>query len=87
MSIIDTNARFSESIGFDMGCSNNIVQSKLLDGFFSGLWTIKTDHSREMQLTYIATGLNDNTIDRLLELCEHARLAKDDRQGRRNKNG
>jgi hypothetical protein len=58
--------KLAKEVGFDIGCSDDIVQSDLLNGFFEGLnnsMPIKADI--ELQMCYISKKLNmrENNIE------------------------
>lgn len=61
----------SEVIGFEIGTSDDVTQSNLLNGFFGGLNdSILDDRSLDMQLCYIADKLSDKSIKVLNRLVE-----------------
>ena len=53
--------KLAESIGFDIGNSDDVVQADLLNGFCKGLTNSMNDHSLEKQLCYLAERLTPKT--------------------------
>ena len=50
--------KMANAIGFDIGNSDDIVQSDLLNGFCEGIYNSMPDgHKREMQICYITDKL------------------------------
>lgn len=67
--------KLSETIGFEIGTSDDETQTKLLNGFCKGLRnSIKEKSSFETQLCYIADKLDKTSEKVLLELVEFIKL-------------
>jgi len=63
--------KISDSIGFDIGTSDDVTQANLLNGFCRGLHNSMTDdHIRDLQFTYIADKLTPDTKKVLKRLIE-----------------
>jgi len=69
--ILSSIEKIAENIGYDIGNSNDVVQSDLLNGFCKGLYHSMTqDHLRDMQCCYIADKLNPTTLKVLKSLVQ-----------------
>lgn len=66
--------KISEDIGYDIGNSDDVVQSNLLNGFCKGLANSMRDSQLETQLCYIADKLDDKTAKILKSLVEFIEL-------------
>jgi hypothetical protein len=54
--------KLAEEIGFEIGTSDDITQSKLLNSFFKGLRnSIRIDSDLDMQICYIVNKLDENS--------------------------
>ena len=54
--------KLAEEIGFEIGTSDDITQSKLLNSFFKGLRnSIRIDSDLDMQICYIVNKLDKNS--------------------------
>ena len=54
--------KLAEEIGFEIGTSDDITQSKLLNSFFKGLRnSIRIDSDLDMQICYIVDKLDKNS--------------------------
>ena len=62
--------KMAEDIGFDIGNSDDISQSNLLNGFCKGLANSMDDNALNMQLCYVADKLNVKTRSVLKKLIE-----------------
>ena len=63
--------KLAEEIGFDIGCSDDVTQAKLLNGFCKGLHNSMIEsQKRETQLCYIADKLDKKTEEILKHLVE-----------------
>jgi hypothetical protein len=60
--------KFAKDIGFDIGCSDDNIQSDLLNGFCKGLSNSMDSHSLGTQLCYIVDKLDSKSEKVLLEL-------------------
>ena len=61
----------AESIGYDIGCSNDVTQSILLNAFFKGLHnSILEQHNRELQLCYVTEKLSKTSEEGIRILYE-----------------
>lgn len=67
--------KLSETIGFEIGTSDDVTQSNLLNGFCKGLAnSIMEKNNLDMQLCYIADKLNEKSADVLINLVEFLKL-------------
>ena len=67
--------KLSETIGFEIGTSDDIIQSDLLNGFCKGLAnSIPNKSDLDMQLCYISDKLNEKSERILLGLAEFIKL-------------
>ena len=65
----------AETIGFEIGTSDDITQSTLLNSFCKGLTNSSTnEHKMDLQLCYIADKLNTKTEKILLSLVEFIKI-------------
>ena len=65
----------ANNIGLDIGASNNIVQSDLLNGFCKGLHnSILNKNDLNLQLFYIVEKLDTNAHFIIKELAEYIKL-------------
>lgn len=63
--------KLSDTIGFEIGTSDDITQSKLINGFCKGLNnSILQEHDLNMQLCYIADKLDKESEKVLIKLGE-----------------
>ena len=63
--------KLAEEIGYDIGASDDITQSKLLNGFCKGLYnSILDEHNFDLQLCYVAEKLTNKTKETLLKLTD-----------------
>jgi hypothetical protein len=70
--------KLAKEVGFDIGCSDDIVQSDLLNGFFEGLnnsMPIKADI--ELQMCYISKKLNTTSEKLILSMAEFIKCKND----------
>lgn len=58
--------KLAKEIGYDIGHSDNIVQSDLLNGLADGMSKIQNNQDYDMQICYIADMLNKNSV-RMIE--------------------
>lgn len=73
--ILRSIEKISKEIGYDIGCSYDVVQADLLNGFCDGLSnSIPILSERNMQICYIAKALGKNTINVLSEIVEFGKL-------------
>ena len=66
--------RLAESIGYDIGQSDDTVQSDLLNGFGNALANSMQPHALQTQLCYIADKLNPKAESIINELAEFIKL-------------
>tara|TARA_R110001606_G_scaffold271383_1_gene419996 strand:+ start:8414 stop:8638 length:225 start_codon:yes stop_codon:yes gene_type:complete len=66
--------KLAKEIGFDIGCSDDIVQSDLLNGFCKGIANSMQEANRETQLCYIADKLDKKSEEVLTALVEYIKL-------------
>jgi hypothetical protein len=70
--------KFAESIGFEIGSSDDCTQAELLNAFCKGLNnSIPDNHNLDMQLCYIADKLNSKTEKILIRLIEFIKTKND----------
>lgn len=68
--------KLAESIGFDIGNSDDVVQADLLNGLSKGMVHSMNDRAFDMQMCYIVDKLNANskkvikTLNDFIELDE-----------------
>ena len=63
--------KLSDVIGFEIGTSDDVIQSNLLNGFCKGISnSIMNESNLTLQLCYIADKLNKKSEDVILELAE-----------------
>ena len=61
--IKSTVEKMAEPIGFEIGCSDDITQSNLINGLASGLCnSISSESKLEMQICYIVQKLDKKAI-------------------------
>lgn len=68
--------KLAKEIGFDIGCSDDVVQADLLNGFCKGIANSMREQNRETQLCYIADKLDNKTSEVLKALVEFIELNK-----------
>jgi len=66
--------RLSETIGFEIGTSDDVTQSNLINGFCKGLANSMDEHKLETQLCYIADKLDAKSHKVLKALIEFIKL-------------
>lgn len=66
--------KIAKDIGYDIGNSDDVVQSDLLNGFCEALANSMQDRQLEMQLCYIAGKLKPKTEKVLEGLVEFIKL-------------
>ena len=67
--------KLSETIGFEIGTSDDVTQSNLLNGFCKGLAnSIPQPHDLSGQLCYIADKLDEKSCRVLIDLVEFIKL-------------
>lgn len=71
MTIMTASEKMAYDIGFDIGHSNDEVQSKLLNGLFKP-FREHTFH-KSTQMSYIADKLDENAKEMIIELAEYAK--------------
>ena len=70
--------KIASDIGYDIGCSDDIVQSDLINGFCKALNNSIQEANRTMQLCYIAEKLNSTFYKILKELVSFLDLKEDE---------
>jgi len=69
--------KLANDIGFDIGNSDDVVQSDLLNGFCRGLFnSIPDRHKREIQICYIVDKLDNKSMGILTEIFEFIKTKK-----------
>ena len=66
--------KLANGIGFDIGCSDDVVQSDLLNGFCRGIANSMQNHHIGTQLCYISDKLDSKACAVLVELAEFIKL-------------
>jgi hypothetical protein len=66
--------KLSETIGFEIGLSDDVTQSNLLNGFCKGLANSMDDNKLGTQLCYIVDKLDDKSCKILKEIVEFINL-------------
>lgn len=66
--------KLAHDIGYDIGMSDDVVQSDLLNGFCKSLTNSMQSHELEMQLCHITDKLNDRSHQVIKELYEFIKL-------------
>ena len=66
--------KLAEEIGFDIGNSDDVTQSNLINGLCKGLNNSMGDHKLEMQLCYITDKLTPASEKILLAIVEFIKL-------------
>lgn len=64
----------AEDIGYDIGTSDDVTQSNLLNGFCKGIFDSMNDQKLETQLCYVSDKLSDKTCKVLKHLVEFIEL-------------
>ena len=63
--------KMAESIGFDIGASDDVTQGNLLNGFCRGLSNSIADYNKlELQICYIVDKLDSKSCEVIKELAE-----------------
>lgn len=55
--------KIAGDIGFDIGHSDDVTQSNLINGFSRALKQMQSDHDLDMQLCYISDKLTKDSVD------------------------
>jgi len=66
--------KLSESIGYDIGMSDDVTQSNLINGFCNALSNSMSNDKLENQLCYIADKLDSKSHKVLIALVEFIKL-------------
>ena len=72
--------KLSNSIGYDIGMSDDCTQADLLNGFCKGLSNSMNSANLETQCCYIADKLDDNAFKVLERLVEFIKLNKSNKK-------
>lgn len=72
--------KLAEEIGFDIGASDDVTQSNLLNGFCKGLANSMNGEKLETQLCYIADKLTPTTEKVIEELMGFIELNRNNRK-------
>lgn len=75
--ILTSIEKLANSIGFNIGNSNNVVQSDLLNGLAQGLGSGIDNQKLELQYSYIENGLTEEAKNIIKELSEFIKLSDD----------
>ena len=71
-----TIEKMSNSIGYDIGMSDDGVQSDLLNGFFKALTASMDSVNVGNQVCYIVDKLDNNALDLIIEFSEFVKCRK-----------
>ena len=71
--------KLANDIGFDIGNSDDIVQSDLLNGFCRALSNSMQKDKRNMQICYIVDKLENESFEIILEIAEFINLKKQEK--------
>jgi len=75
MGVKSSIENLAHPIGFEIGASDDICQSNLLNGFCHGLAeSIVEKHNLDLQVCYIVNKLDKKTSDVLLKIAEFITL-------------
>jgi hypothetical protein len=66
--------KLSETIGFEIGMSDDVSQANLINGLCKALFNSMNDRQREVQLCYICDKLDHKSNKILIELVEFIKL-------------
>jgi hypothetical protein len=66
--------KISESIGFDIGMSDDVTQANLINGFCRALSNSIIDHALDLQICYIVDKLDTKSCDVLRKMAEFIEL-------------
>lgn len=69
--------KLAESIGFNIGNSDDCVQSDLINGFSKGLCNSMDKHQLEKQICYIVDKLDHNNVKVIKEMYEFIELKEE----------
>ena len=72
--------KLAEEIGFDIGASDDVTQSNLLNGFCKGLSNCMDNQKLETQLCYVADKLTPQSEKVIEHLMEFIDLNRQDRK-------
>lgn len=79
MSVKSSIEKLSNSIGFDIGSSDDIVQADLLNGFCRGISNSMNSHDRGMQICAIVDKLDSTSHSILKEIAEFIKLKENNK--------
>lgn len=71
--------KLSETIGFEIGTSDDVTQANLINGLCKGLANSIHEHKLGTQLCYIADKLDSKSHKVLKELVEFIRLKENEK--------
>jgi len=71
--------KLSETIGFEIGTSDDVTQANLINGLCKGLANSMDEHKLGTQLCYIADKLDSKSHKVLKELVEFIRLKENEK--------
>ena len=66
--------KISESIGFDIGMSDDVTQANLINGFCRALSNSIIYHALDLQICYIVDKLDTKSCDVLRKMAEFIEL-------------
>ena len=71
--------KLSNDIGYDIGHSDDIVQSDLLNGFSRGLQKIQKSYDYDMQVCYIVDKLSEDSMKMIEVMARFVELKKEEK--------
>jgi len=72
--IKSTVEKMADPIGFEIGTSDDVTQSDLLNGFCKGLSNSMQPHDLENQICHIVEKLDSNSMKVISEISEFIKL-------------
>jgi hypothetical protein len=66
--------KLSESIGYDIGMSDDLTQANLLNGLFNAFKNSMNEQQFQMQICYLVDKLNSKSVSCILEMAEFIKL-------------
>jgi hypothetical protein len=69
--------KFAESIGFEIGTSDDVTQATLINSFCKGITNSMDAHRQETQICYIVDKLDEKSEKVLIAMVEFIRLKRE----------
>jgi len=66
--------KLASEIGYDIGQSDDVTQSNLLNGLFEAMNNSMQNHNLEMQYCYLTKHLSDKSCKSILAIAEFIKL-------------